>query len=546
MSNQSNTHKSKSPYNNYMYHLVCRLRAASPQGSTHQGADAAGAAGRAAGVKAPSMRVRRWGRICADADVRALGIGVGVASGGEEQESKIRAPLCEAGARADETRADGTKADGTRADGTSAEGASHGSNDNSAVTASQRQRNEVLRLCSAGESEAGAGGLINRICDFWQACAVEHGHVVLKGQTRTPSALLQHLVSCHISTISAVPRVLDPASGSGAILASVLVRYAEAVAATSVTRAEARSAAEMLVRHTAAIDVDPFSCFCTRVSILVALEPLLDLVTPRDSEEDKWRLPPLRVYCGNALDLFVGAGTSVMGTERGKLDEDKVGHAQQHHRSPTPPTSIGNLGELWQSTFDLVVQNPPFRNQERDGVENGGRNFAFLLNNPNWSADGFTHHNLAGYFMALALDRLEPGGLLLSFALRNVCNLFKYPVDARFHERLLTRHHVEAVTFFRDDAFNHLPRAGRHEELRTILVRVRAGAAAEGAACSVFRCTGGSVMDQREEARTWSITELRSLGLGVVDARLVKAQGGVDAVARLWRSLSQRGGHGWI
>ena len=327
-----------------------------------------------------------------------------------------------------------------------------------------------------------------------------------------------------------------------------------------------------MVNSTHAIDLDATSCALTRVSMLCSLRPLEIRVCcceqagqqarpPRQRGEEAARkeeggkdttvspltrwissiVPPLNVICGSAPTFVMDPVLSML---EGVTKEDcKI-----------------------RDRYDVVVQNPPYRNKAREYEECDGRAFEFLkwkkattpedesgvtsiteqqksksLHQSSWSTF-CGHHNLYGYFLELGRMCLQPNhGIMTAVVLRNVLDLHKYPCDALFHRHLLEKTTILNITFNRVESFDLLPHASRHKEgIPTVTLTIRSEPPLMG---HRVRVVGGGVAEAVEaaegvqgEEKEESVLqeELLECGLGVVDVLLRRKYTREKLIAR-WR-----------
>eukprot|EP01052_Picozoa_sp_SAG31_P036075 SAG31_NODE_4447_length_3223_cov_2.050576_3_plen_219_part_00 len=198
--------------------------------------------------------------------------------------------------------------------------------------------------------------------------------------------------------------------------------------------------------------------------------------------------------------------------------------------------------------------NPPFRNKRRDFIEanTAGRNFGFLSGSSGvrW-LNGFPagHHNLAGYFVALALNLLSTDGmcssnpLVLSVALRNVLDLHKYPEDAAFHWQILESYKLLGILFLEGDAFPNLPHACRRTRIDALVLKMTNSCPLKSHKVAVKAVSANWCHDCHVQKTTNAMTKLipqavlQAEGLGSTDAVLV-AKYGLVALRALWLNLS--------
>ena len=425
--------------------------------------------------------------------------------------------------------------------------------------------------------------LLDDLTDIWQKIVSIRCNVVLKGQTRTPPGLVRRMLSyippllheLSNGTSSTVGRgvrrrmlhrtVLDPASGAGILVASLCLRALEqsSVVRHVIQAASAQLAApcnndsmrridEKLLADTKdqlrglisclhAVDIDATSCTFTRMSILCSLGPVLHGLHVLEQNKSgvsgsPWALPCLRVFCGSSPSLFQGRTRS----------------ASSAHMDAECPSK--SLSFLWGRSFDIVVQNPPYRNLERDRLETSGAAFQFLTNAKHvsyWERCSFRHHNLYGYFLRLGLDRLVRGGIMIAVVLRNVFDLHKYPQDVEFHAELLRDTSILAVDYGcfagTDREFRDLPmdirhkRAGGIETVTLVLqarrplpdhtFRVRAAlTATSDATCGAPAATVS--VDEYEQSG------LLTCGFGVIDP-ILRSLHSPEDIRTQWSSLTQ-------
>ena len=219
-----------------------------------------------------------------------------------------------------------------------------------------------------------------------------------------------------------------------------------------------------------AMDVDEMSCMLTRVSMLCVLRPLLLLVSkqpcvacsgPEAKGSAASLIPPLTVVCANAPLLLLSLQSSM----------------------PTR-SAISTL----RKHYDIIIQNPPYRNMSREFRENKGRAFSFLstkklnLNNVDVTSSSptdpwlnFLHHNLYGYFLELGRRMARPVvGVVTSVVLRNVFDLHKYPKDVNFHLMLLMNTTILRIRYNLLNSFDLLPHDARHTEgIATVTMTIR-------------------------------------------------------------------------
>eukprot|EP01052_Picozoa_sp_SAG31_P036074 SAG31_NODE_4447_length_3223_cov_2.050576_2_plen_215_part_00 len=129
--------------------------------------------------------------------------------------------------------------------------------------------------------------------------------------------------------------VLDPASGSGILVASLVSMRMRTMVAKVMESEESlqpydaqtpqmqqhqfilrclelQRAVDLIVGSAAAVDVDEYSCICTTAALLHAARPALvaiagciEALSPSAPVAlTTWRLPRLRVCCGDVLKLF--------------------------------------------------------------------------------------------------------------------------------------------------------------------------------------------------------------------------------------------------
>ena len=204
-----------------------------------------------------------------------------------------------------------------------------------------------------------------------------------------------------------------------------------------------------------------------------------------------------------------------------------------------------------------------------------GRAFRFLgaaggATGCRWAAAGFDHHNLAGYFLGLGLDRLAaapatpagPAPALLGAALRNVLELHKYPEDAGFHRQLLRRTTIRRLLFLDGDSFPGLPHAARHAEIPLVVLHLEASRPPRDHAVSLVvrpsvdtahdgpgepasnddqmptssSSVRSSTCSSRHRRRMVAQTALAVDGLGGADPELLERHG-KDALRALWQQL---------
>ena len=427
--------------------------------------------------------------------------------------------------------------------------------------------------------------LLEDLTDIWQNIVSLRSNVVVKGQTRTPRGLVGRMLS-YVPTLcrgiltgvtsgddSARPgsirysTVLDPASGAGILLASLclrtleqssVVRHALQAAAVRLVDTPTNKSTESvftklisstknhlrsLVSCIHAVDIDEMSCTFTRMSLLCCFGPVLRALHVLEQGHDgsshsSWALPRLCVFCGSSPTLFQGKDRTVNGLLAGVECPSEC------------------LSFLWGRSFDIVLQNPPYRNLERDRVEASGAAFQFLemANTVScWAQCSFRHHNLYGFFLRLGIDRLLPGGIMVAVVLRNVFDLHKYPQDVGFHFELLRDTSILAVDYGcfagTDGEFRKLPMDIRHKraggiETATLVLRSerpRTGHKFRVRSASVAH--SGSNTMPAVPAITMSEVEyeqshLLSHGIGVTDPVLCSVRG-ADNITKNWTMLAQ-------
>lgn len=390
--------------------------------------------------------------------------------------------------------------------------------------------------------------MLEEIADIWQDMACVQGNVVHKGQTRTPGGLVQQMIDVVPRLVPSLDdpdkssnhlkRVLDPACGSGIILGSLCYREASQSKALinllslstehqpaspqilyGVIYDEATSALTSITRCLYGIDIDPVSCMLTKMSLLCSIGPYFNALRNFGSSlrTRLWTLPRLHIFCGSAPSLFVGRAVSgkELNIYSNCLSKDIL--------------------PLWKVSFDVVIQNPPYRNMQRDYSERSGAAFSFLENGNDtcWTLSNFHHHNLYGYFLQLGLDRLTPGGMMVAIVLRNIFDLRKYPQDAGFHLELLKGFTIVSVNFGclagADGGFSNLPLDERHKKvggISTLMLVVMASIPSQG---HTFRAQSkhnlrAEIVAEHDEivnvdvnAVTYNQVALKNCGLGVID-----------------------------
>jgi hypothetical protein len=367
---------------------------------------------------------------------------------------------------------------------------------------------------SAGDSEYSRAN--EWLHSKWLESAQLGGHVVTRGQTRTPPALVDLVFSvlgeeapwqrltresqcvlCGPGWISWALPVMDLGAGSG-VLVSAALRAAlkslehDALApppppqplapATSAATLPAcrvglalqaqllQRALSSLAHALCAVDIDTFSCAITRVRLLALFRPSVARAHALASAAA--RAPSARCTAPDCACTTrgwsddAGDGTRLLAAVTcwrlprlnvcegsAPLLYRRCGRGTQTEAGLPDALAEASLGEL-----ERLV----------------GRRFSLLLLNPPYrnlardAAQGgsgaaflsaapqwarFRHHNLYGYFLETAIDLLAPGGTLAAVTLRNVVDSGKYPGDAGFHASLVRRCCIQRIVFLDGDAF---------------------------------------------------------------------------------------------
>jgi hypothetical protein len=416
---------------------------------------------------------------------------------------------------------------------------------------------------------------LEAICHIWQQIATLTNSVVDKSQTRTPTTIAVDMLASIPNLCGAVddsnmandpvgPRkqaatnttpgwksVLDPACGSGLLVAMLVHRTmvesglvgekdrskgssssmtTTTTTTTTTTRQKQRNkiiqwcAAMSSVIH--AIDIDETSCMLTRISLLFAFRPLVlklqelnNTKAPTSKTQEERQpsaFPPLKIICGSAPQLLLNHG------------HGSLGNNDTRFSSPL------------KYKYDVLIQNPPYRNKMRDLEENNGHAFSFLSTAAATPATKLHHHNLYGYFLYMGLQCMHTtDSTMVAVVLRNVFDLHKYPQDVHFHQHLLEKYTIMSIHYNSVESFNHLPHASRHiHGIATVTIKIHSGKAnANHRVCVVETADGpGNQTEEQNNIEHKLVAKVTKTngkqsyvlqqhllrdGLGVTDALLV-------------------------
>ena len=408
---------------------------------------------------------------------------------------------------------------------------------------------KAVTIMKETNTSADVPAALESICQVWQEIARCKHCVVDKSQTRTPTCIALDIIATVPSLLNQTnenetiwKQMLDPASGSGLLVAMMIHRTIvesdilidiksdnessdnkSIVDRESVDKNDIRDRqiiknrkaqrnrlihfCSQISKCVHAVDIDEMSCMLTRVSILCSMRPLTLIIDVEDPD----------THCKDIVLDVVCTSAPMMRTNTWCM--------------PNRFSSPHSRELLLDMYYDIIIQNPPYRNMSREFQENKGRAFSFLnekneieSQDDNISTDSnpwsnFQHHNLYGYFLELGRRMARPKvGIMTAVVLRNVFDLHKYPGDVSFHHLLLTKTTILRIRYNAVNSFDCLPHDARHTDgIATVTITLRAGVADENHSVVVVNQGIGGDTETKELVLQ---KELMECGLGVTDVML--------------------------